>query len=239
MKQQLMFVVAASSAIASGVFAQDPPPPVHLTEHLILGRACVKEESLWPPGTPTAERPMHVLDAEHFVKLRDGCWGIDQVYQGVARRSHWSYERAVREYSPNVFTPDEDRPWVADLRVGAYTPLGWPSANLPWNERPDRPDAPTGYGLWMRAFHMAATIRDHTMIMPYGHKCPVPPDHWGGACDHWRGVANGWVQEKCGEAKNEFWIVPAWHTSEELERARLSLVGAPIPADVARGAGHR
>lgn len=209
------------------------PPLVHLTTSLLLGRACAKEESLWPRGIPT-----EAVVAHHMEAFRDGCWGINQVYERGAARSHWTYERMVREYSVHVFEPDEDRPWVADLRVGAWEPAGWP-AQLPWNERPDRPDHPTGYGLWMEEFSLANDIRTHVIVMPYGHKCPVPPDHWGGEMDHWRGDANGWVQERCGDARNEFWLVPSFHTEEELARARASLVAPPIAADVAQGTHGR
>jgi hypothetical protein len=204
--------------------AQDAP----LADYLVLARAGVKEESLMPRASETT--------AEHAAAVRDGMLLIDQVYARGAARTHATYERFARQYSPAVFTPMRDRPWIADLRVGSHMPAEWPP-NLFWMGAPPRSRQLNGYELWMHgALHDAIAIRKGRVTA----SCPVPADHWGGPMDHWRGEANGWVPMRCGRSRNEGWLVPAFHTPEELSTARVAWTRATaVGADLARGRARR
>jgi len=216
------FVVAWGIKACSYADAQDAPrhsPP--LAKHLVLARLGVKEESLFPSRHETVE--------EQRAHVRDGMSLINDVLERGAARTHTSYQRFAEQYSPDAFHPDATRPWIADLRVGAWRPAGWPQS-LYWTGAPSNGLALNGYDLWM------GDVADAVAIVKgrVPRSCPVPADHWGGPIDHERGLAEGWVPERCGNSRNEGWLVPAWHTADELALARAS-TSAAVPAAVARG----
>jgi len=234
-----LLLLTAAGVGGRAVRGQEPPSTgtayaghhiQHITPELVLARATVKEESLFPGA--------HSSLAEHDIQARDGCAMIDAVYARGAARSHIDYEAFARRYSQHVFTPDESRPWIADLRGGTHIPNDWPRG-LFWEPQP-RSRRYSGMVEWMKIFHIAAEVRQGRgdALIPLDHRCPAPPDHWGGKMDHWRGVANGWVQEQCGASQNEAWLISGLHTPAELARARAS-VATIVPASIASGQHHR
>lgn len=202
----------------------------HITPELTLARACAKEEGLFAARGQT--------EAEHVISLRDGCTGIFQVYKRGAAYSHHSFESFARAYSPHVFEPGGENPWIAGLSNGPHEPALWPGHSRLW--MPDRTSRPDGESRWMALLAVANDIYHGRGPVPLEHRCSLPPDHWGGKMDHWRGVANGWIQERCGVALNEFWLVPARHEASDL--ARLPRIvdepTGPVSANLARGRRH-
>lgn len=220
-------VLFARDACMASCAEGQVPSVMHLADYVILARGGAKEESLLPLASETTE--------EHDAAVADGMSLIDQVYSRGAARTHLTYEAFARQYSPAIFTPMRDRPWIADLRVGPHMPAAWPD-NLFWTGAPARSRQVNGYDRWMRAVHNAIAIRKGRTEPA----CPVPADHWGGPMDHWRGEANGWVPMVCGTSRNEGWLVPAYHTDAELSAARWAWAQhTAIAADIARGRGRR
>jgi len=212
------------------------PQRVDLTAELVVARACAKEGGLFPAAGQTF--------ADHVITLRDDCALVHAVYARGALRAHQTLQAFARNYSPHVFTPGGENPWIADLAWGDHRPALWPSESRLWEADESRhcrarPETcrPNGISHWDGVRALAA----QAVAGRLPHACPAPPDDWGGHMDRLRGVASGLVRMRCGNALNDGWIRPGLHSAAEVAAARASIVepvrvaGHPVDARAARG----
>jgi len=256
------FVAAALCLLAAVASAQEPPRPhdradalawrrthpiaatprrVELTPELVTARGGAKEGGLFAQRGQT--------EAEHAESIKFDVALVATVYCRGAHREHMTLQRFARGYSPNVFEPGDDNPWIADLPWGDREPVAWPTGHRLWqpddsrhcrvNPRTCRPD---GITAWHRVRDLAVEALNGRL--PHG--CPVEPDDWGGHMDRDNGAEQGLVRMRCGRALNDGWIRPGLHAREEVVRAcasvpeeqencRSYLAPRAIPAALAAG----
>lgn len=137
-----------------------------------------------------------VAEAGWEVDTRD-CAAIVHVLQRRARARHVALERMVRLYSSRHFDPrrTDPRRWIADLRLAAERPDGWPSHAL-WEHHRAR---------WLETIEHVRDVLRGELDDP----CDGAADHWGmrHGPDLERARRAGWRLLDCGETRNAFWSV--------------------------------
>jgi hypothetical protein len=189
----LLLAAAACLVLARACEVDAQDRPVVLTDALIAGRVCVKEEFLLPARGQTT--------AEHDESFRDGCSCIVATLRGQARRSHRTFSTEARLYSPRAFVPGGANPWVAQLVWGENMPPSWPIEHSPWEPHRGRP---SGMTEWRRARQVAEGVLSGRIALA----APIVPDHWGAQWFTDRPIREGWERIPCGHALNAFWRVP-------------------------------
>lgn len=252
-----LLVAVAVLCVAAAALAQEPPHDradalrwrrehptapstrrFELTPELVTGRAGAKEGGLFAQRGQT--------EAQHAVSIRYDVAIVATVYCRGAHREHETLQQFARDYSPDVFTPGDLNPWIADLAWGDREPALWPTGHRLWQPDDSRhchvhpaTCRPDGIAAWRRVRELAVEALNGRL--PTG--CPVPPDDWGGHMDREKGEARGLVRMKCGDALNDGWIRPGLHTRAEVELACASVpepqancrARGTVPAAIAAG----
>jgi hypothetical protein len=134
-----------------------------------------------------------VTVAEEGFALTDGHAAIAHLLVRRAARLGLTPRRMAHAYSGRHFQADrtDARRWIADLRLDAHRPRGWPRGTSWARHRPQ----------WLAVVeHVRAVLRGEV-----ADPCPSAM-HWGAPSLDRTEV--GWVRVECGDALNHFWRIP-------------------------------